>query len=76
MDLEVGAHLGLDSDRSDSIREAAHAGTVGLAYGPARNCLNVPGSFRAARNFKSPKFIFWPEIQFLTRNSVFAQNSH
>jgi hypothetical protein len=39
------------------------------AHGPARNCLNVPGLFRAPRNYKSPKFIFWPEIQFLARNS-------
>jgi hypothetical protein len=42
------------------------------AHGPARNCLNVPGLFRAARNYKSPKFIFWPEIHIRARNSVFG----
>jgi hypothetical protein len=42
------------------------------AHGPARNCLNVPGLFWAARNYKSPKFTLWPEIQFLARNSVFG----
>jgi hypothetical protein len=39
------------------------------AHGPTRNCLNVSGSFRAARNYKSPKFTLWPEIQFLAQNS-------
>jgi hypothetical protein len=42
---------------------------TGLDLGPARNCLNVPGLFRAAQNYKSPKFTLGPEIQILARNS-------
>jgi hypothetical protein len=64
---------------------------MGLALGPrpTHNCLNVPDSFRVARNYKSPKFNFWPEIHIKVRNSIFgrkfsfwpkihmrAQNSH
>jgi hypothetical protein len=39
------------------------------AHGPARNCLNVPDSFRAARNYKSLKFTLGPEIHIRARNS-------
>jgi hypothetical protein len=42
------------------------------AHGPARNCLNVSGLFRAARNYKSLKFNFWPEINIRARNSIFG----
>jgi hypothetical protein len=49
---------------------------MNLAHGPARNFLNVSGSFRTAQNYKSLKFNFWPENHIRARNSVFTQNSH